>query len=200
MTDLALERLFNAVTASFAADQINAVNVFGWREVAQHPYGPRIVWQPGDTTNSVGTTGPARNPGGYPRALGTLNELFTVIISAEDESEPENELKQYHIVRMLRDAWYRAVYNAAYGTFQVRSESWTTDKNERRAGASLRLVCEIQSPIVDALPDEPLIGNPALADAIDGRPLGVSFTVDADDDPDDDDELERVDIPAPDEP
>lgn len=199
MTKLALEYLYDSVVASFAADQINATNLFGWRASAQNIYGPRIVWQPGDPSDSVGTTGPARNPGGYPRSLGTLGELFTVRISATDESEPENELKQYHIVRMLRDAWFRAVYKAAYGTFAVRSESWMTDKRERRAGAALQLVCEIQSPIVDALPDEPLIGIPPEADTTDASPVGAEINVEADE-VEDDGDVEQVLIPVPEEP
>lgn len=198
MSALALEHLFNAVVASFEEDEINATNVFGWRQAAQHAYGPRIAWIPGDQGGNIGSTGPARNPGGFPRSLGTLGELFTVLISAQDESDPENELAQYHIVRMLRDAWYRAVYNAAHGTFVVRSESWTTDKMERRAGASLRLVCEIQSPITDELPDAPLVGIP-LPEWINASPVGVDIATQASGD-DNETEIEHVTIAAPDEP
>lgn len=160
MITTALEHLYQRVTQSFTADGIQAVNVFGWRMPAQHPYGARIAWVPGDPSGALGATGAARNPGSHPRPIGMLLELFTVYITAQDPSDPENELKQYHLVRLLRDAWYRAVYRAAHGTFQLRAESWVTNKTERRHGATLRIVVEVQAPIVDALPDEPLVLGP----------------------------------------
>ena len=159
MSTLAVENLFNQVTASFAADGINAVNVFGWREPTKHPFGPRVAWVPGDPSNSAGLSTAPRGPGGVPRALGMMRELFTVYFTAQDPSDPENELVQYHIVRMLHDAWYRAVYHAAFGTFWIRSEAWETKRSERRHGATLRVVCEVLAPILDRLPDPPLIGD-----------------------------------------
>ncbi len=74
------------------------------------------------------------------------------LISSNDPTDPENELLQYKATRLLRDAWHRAVYLSARGTFQIRSEAWVIDKNERRFGTALRIVCEIESMI----PDEPL--------------------------------------------
>lgn len=159
MSTLALENLFNTVQASFVADGIHAVNLFGWRIPTQHPYGPRVAWVPGDPSNSVGLTTAPRGPGGNPRALGMLNELCTVYITAQDPSDPENEQAQYHIVRMLHDAWFRAVYKAAHGTFYIRSEGWETKRSERRHGATLRVVFEIQAPVLDRLPDPPLIDD-----------------------------------------
>jgi hypothetical protein len=166
MSTLAVENLFNQVTASFAADGINAVNVFGWREPTKHPFGPRIAWVPGDPSNSAGLTTAPRGPGGVPRALGMLRELFTVYFTAQDPADPENEQVQYHIVRMLHDAWYRAVYHAAFGTFWIRSEAWETKRSERRHGATLRVVCEVLAPILDRLPDPPLIGDGVDQDLI----------------------------------
>lgn len=194
MTTLALENLFNRVTASFAADEIQASNTFGWRAPAEHPYGNRIAWVPGDPSDSVGTMGPVMFTGAaYPRPLGTLSEYFTLYISATDPSDPENELKQYHIVRMLRDAWFRAAYKVAHGTFSIRSETWLSDRQVRRAGATLKVVCEIQSPVVDELPDEPLVGNEVPSDTVDARAealaedppstLGAELTTELEDTP-----------------
>lgn len=145
----ALTNLYQVVSQSFVAESVPAVNVFGWRVPAQHPYGNRITWIPGDPTGAVGVTGPTRNPGGYPRSLGTLHELFTVLINGQDLTDPENELAQYDIVRRLRDAWYRAVYRAAHGAFAVRYEEWDLSRVERRHGAALRIVCEIEATIPD---------------------------------------------------
>jgi hypothetical protein len=86
-----------------------------------------------------------------------LRELCTVYITAQDPADPENEQAQYHIVRMLHDAWYRAVYHTAHGTFWIRSEAWETKRSERRHGATLRVVFEILAPILDRLPDPPLV-------------------------------------------
>lgn len=149
---LALEKLFGDVVALFAAEGTTCTNLFGWRAPAQQVIGPRIAWVPGDPSGSVGQDGPARNPGRNPRSLRTLHELFTVVISSSDPSDPENELSQYKATRLLRDAWHRAVFLSAPGTFQIRNEAWVMDRNERRFGAAMRIVCEIESMI----PDEPL--------------------------------------------
>jgi hypothetical protein len=153
---LALEQLFTDVVARFAGDGTSCANFFGWRAPAQQVVGNRIAWVPGDPAGSVGQDGPARNPGRNPRPLGTLRELFHVIISSSDPSAPETELLQYRATRLLRDAWHRAAYLSARGTFQIRSEAWVIDKLERRFGTALLLVCEIESMI----PDEPLASAP----------------------------------------
>lgn len=159
MSTLALENLFNQVSASFAADGILATNVFGWREPTKHPFGPRIAWVPGDPSNSAGLSTAPRGPGGNPRALHSFRELFTVYITAQDPADPENEIVQYHIVRMLHDAWLRAVYLAAHGTYWVRSEGWEAKRSERRHGATMRVVCELLCPVLDRLPDPPLVAD-----------------------------------------
>lgn len=150
-SELALPWLYRTVSAALAADGTPVQNLFGWRIPAQHPTGNRIAWVPGDPTGTLGLVTAPRNPGGNPRTLGTLTELFTCIIFGQDPADPENELLQYSIVRYLRDAWYRAVYNAAHGSFQVRAEKWEIAKLERRYGAALSVLCEIQATI----PDEP---------------------------------------------
>lgn len=193
MSTLALEFLYNAVIDSFAADHVNASNDFGWRIPAQHPYGPRIAWVPGDASDSAGVIGAAMYPGSIPRQLGTLRELFTVYFTAQDPSDPENELKQYHIVRELHDAWYRAVYFAAHGTFSIISQTWITKHMERRHGATMRLICQVLAPILDVLPDSPLVDpdpGPEFVDAVAeaeaaSTTLGVDVPVELDTEPDD---------------
>lgn len=147
---LAVEVLYAAVVARFVAENVGATNTFGWRTPEQYAEGNRIAWVPGDPNGVIGVTGPARNSGAVnPRSLGTLRELFTCVISASDATDPENELLQYKAVRVLRDLWFRAVYKAAHGTFQIRDEKWITTKNERRYGAALRVVVELEAKIPD---------------------------------------------------
>lgn len=146
---LAVEVLFDAVVARFAAEGTNAANTFGWREPEKHVEGSRIAWVPGDPTGRIGLTGPARFPGRNPRSLGTLRELFTCVISSSDPTDPENERAQYKATRILRDLWFRAVYKAAHGTFAIRDEQWVTRRNERRHGTALRVVVELESMIPD---------------------------------------------------
>lgn len=150
----ALPRIYDAVVARFAADGTAVPNVFGWRTVAQRPAGvKRIAWVPGDD-GELGKLGAARSPGGLgagARSLGTLHELFTVYIQAQDAAAAESERTQYQATRELFDAWWRAVYLAAHGTVTVESARWVDEKLERRFGACLRIVCTVDAMIPDAV-------------------------------------------------
>ena len=161
---LALEALFDAVSARFTAEGPTAANVFGWREPGKHPVGHRIAWVPGDPGGNAGSIRPARNPGGNPRALATFVELFTVEITANEPTTPENERAQYHAARMLRDAWHRAVYLAAHGTFAIRSERWILDRIERQHGATYQIVCELEAMVPDAVQESAPVDTGAQID------------------------------------
>lgn len=172
MTALALEHYYDAVVASFVADGILADQDFGWREVSQHNETgrPRVTWVPGDTSASVGSLGGARGPGQIPRPIAQLRERFTVYLFGVDTRDPDNERAQYHVARQLYDAWFAALYAAAHGNFWIVDQTWLTTQTERRHGATIRVVCEINAPIVEARPDEPLVdidaGLPGVVDAV----------------------------------
>jgi hypothetical protein len=172
---LALEHAFDSVVAQFAGDDINAVNAFGWRQPAQHlDTLPRIAWVPGDPSGALGELVGARDPGRHPRPLAQLNELVTVYITAWDPRDHvEDERAAYRAARFLYDAWFRAMYLALHGTFKVRAQSWSTAQLERHFGATIRVVFEVQAPIVDALPDEPLVGS-AYAGLAEGAEVAVT--------------------------
>jgi hypothetical protein len=186
---LALLKLFDAVEARFVAEQLTAINVFGWRTSAQRlAPGGRIAWIPGDLSGKVGDIAPPRRPGNdagsiyasgargsASRPLGTLRELVTVEISAFDESAPEDERLQYAAVRELYDAWFRAVYLAAYGTFEIVDSEWLLEKKERRHGAALRVVAIIEA----MLPDAPVSSVDLLAANAVVSELDVDETVTA---------------------
>lgn len=154
MTDtLALEHLFDSVSAKLTADGVAATNVFGWRapSLAQ-VYAARITWVPGDLAGTAGALAPARNPGNSPRSLATLKELFTVTITASDPAAPDDERAQYKMTRLLRDMWHRAMYLTAHGAFSILSERWIIDRKERRHGAALRIVCSVDATVPDEAP------------------------------------------------
>ena len=159
---LALPTLYDAVVARFAADGTNAEQPFGWREPQKYKtVRARIVWVPGDPGGSAGAIKAARHPGQNPRSLSTLDELFTVHVSAFDPQFPEDERSNYRETRILYDAWYRAVYLAAHGTFEVQSLDWNVTKSERRHGTELVCVCAIEALI----PDLPLALAPVDTEA-----------------------------------
>jgi len=149
----AVTLLYDAVRARFEAEGADVKQPFGWREVYQHRTGrARIVWVPGDESGSAGEMRGARNPGTQAagRSIATLGELFTVHISASDPQFIDDERKQYEATRALFDAWVRAVYLAAHGTIHFGAPAWNTDKNERRHGAELVCVCEVEAKIPDS--------------------------------------------------
>jgi len=155
---LALEKLFDDVQARFAVETpaLASASFFGWREPPrQGTPTSRIVWVPGDPRGALGAVGPARFPGGSaqrPRPLATLHELFYVEISGADATAPDNERAQYHATRLLFDAWLRAVYLAAYGTFAIVSAEWigVADRAQRRYGAAIRVVGTIDAKVPDS--------------------------------------------------
>jgi hypothetical protein len=150
----ALESLYNDVVATFAADGTNAPNIFGWRTPPQKFAGVnRVCWVPGDDVDAGEIAG-ARFPGQNPRPLATLVELFTVYLLTADVVSPENELAQYKAARTLFDAWYRAAYLSAHGTFSIDRVEWLNAQKERRFGAGLKVVCRVEAQIPDeAAPD-----------------------------------------------
>jgi hypothetical protein len=146
----AVTYLFDNVVARFQDEGTQVPNLFGSREPAKKLVtGNRITWVPGDPNGALGAMLPAKQPGRNPRPLMTIEELVTVEIQASDPSSPENERKQYEATRLLYDAWLRAVYLAARGTFRVVTSSWLNDKKERRHGAAIRVVLAIDAMVPD---------------------------------------------------
>lgn len=171
-TILALEHLYSKVGETLTLAQINCTQAFGWRAVSQHPPNnlPRIVWVPGDHPGgNLGELAAPRDPGRNPRPIKQLNELFTVFISGSDPRAPENEAAQYHVTRQLYEVWLQAVYAIASGWFEIRAQAWVPNQLERRFGTTLRVLGMVQAPIVEAMPDEPLVGSAfaGLSDAVD---------------------------------
>lgn len=161
---LALPLLFDAVVARFKADKTCVDQSFGWREPQKHKTSrSRIAWVPGDVSGSLGSIDPARKSGDIAeqRSLATLRELFTVHVEADEPQFAENERTQYRATRLLFDAWLRAVYLAAHGTFQVVSADWNIEKSERRHGTEIVCVCWIEAVI----PDQPFVLAPSDAEA-----------------------------------
>ncbi|MCP3886461.1 MAG: hypothetical protein GY700_13525 [Propionibacteriaceae bacterium] len=147
---LALEKLYNNVVARFVTDSTNVPNVFGWRKPANRgAQQNRICWVPGDPSGAAGEVVAAHNPGGNPRAIGTLIETFTVYVEGRDSSNPENELAQYKAARLIFDSWFRAAYLSVKNLLTVKSTTWMVERTTRRYGATIRAVCTVQAEIPD---------------------------------------------------
>lgn len=149
----ALENLFDRVVERFASEKTLIENTFGWREPPRQGGNPnRIIWTPGDGSGSLGDLGGARYPGGLPaRPLAMLLESFTCVIVGADPQAVQDDRAQYHQARLNYDAWLRAVYLAAHGTFSIKSQTWDVSRKEGRMGAAIKVVGTIQAVI----PDEP---------------------------------------------
>lgn len=146
----ALPRLFDAVVARFAAvGPVGVEQSFGWlARVEQMRAAKRIVWTPGDEGGNLGAVVPPKYVGQKTRQVATLLELCTVEISAFDTTASANERVQYQGARELHDAWLEAVELTAYGTYKILSSKWVGGERTRRAGAALRTVFSLQTPIL----------------------------------------------------
>lgn len=172
---LALPKLYDDVVALLAAEAAAldppatpVPHAFGRRERAKHPTSTssgtarRIVWVPGDDANGdIGELGPARSPGGNPRPLATLGELFTVYLEAADVAganaaakvvTTRNERAQYQAVRELFDSFWRAVYRTGGRNVVIVKAGYVApEKAESRFGDAIRLVCAIEAKVPDAI-------------------------------------------------
>lgn len=147
---LALPNLFDRVSARFVAEATPVQNFFGWKEREKNKtVGNRICWVPGNEAGDLGEIAPARYPGQNPRPLANLDELFVCYIGAFDIAEAESDRAQYIANRMIFDAWYRAVYREAHGTFAMVQGAWTLTQKTRAHGRELAIVCTIQATIPD---------------------------------------------------
>lgn len=147
----ALENLFDKVVQRFASEGTAIENTFGWKEPPRQGGSVnRIVWTPGDGSGALGDLGAPRYPGGLPaRPLAMLLESFTCLIVGADPQAPNDDRAQYHQTRLNYDAWLRAVYLAAVGTFAIRSQAWDVTRKEGRMGAAIKVVGTIQAVIPD---------------------------------------------------
>jgi hypothetical protein len=174
---MALVKLFNAVRDEFACDGTPCEVRFGWTEPAKQVSGNRVLFSPGDGRGNVGKHGARRDTGmsAFPRSLSTLREQCQVfVVGASTGTEAE----QYTLTRELYDAFFRACYLAAHGTFNVIDLRWLPERKERRFGATLVATLEIEA----AIPDSPFDGLTPDADA-----SGASLTLQSELDSADDD-------------
>lgn len=150
----ALPKVYDSVVALFLAEETAIVNLFGWRAPDQKEVtGPRIAWVPGDDAGALGDMLPPKQPGRLERSLGTLGELFHVVIIGADSASPENERAQYQALRVMFDAWWRGVYLAMPGRVRITSASWVTDRKVRRHGAALIVTCAVEAMVPDVAPE-----------------------------------------------
>lgn len=191
---LALEQLYTDVKADFTEDSATTAFAFGRKEVTKQinqgtGRANRIVFVPGlYPSGDLGKDLPPRNPGRNPRSIATLGEVFTVFVWAYDgtaaipatDTEPavpaaaENEFKQYKAARLLYDDWRAALYRATHkdeeldeptvARVTILDQRWVTEKNERRFGAEIQVVCVIEAMVPDAHSASEYVAPPIAQD------------------------------------
>jgi hypothetical protein len=171
-TILALEKLYTDVEALLD----DVPQSFGWREPTKRGEPNRIAWVPGDEGGLIGDVGGARYPGRVPRPIANIVERFTVSIFGQDNSDPENELAQYHATRLLFDRWLAAVYRAAHGTFAIETARWADEAKERRFGAAIVVVATVDAMVPDLEDDDTPPTALGLGADITATELGVTGT------------------------
>lgn len=149
---LSLDELYDGVVARLGVAGVTAPHSFGWRVLDEHVVtSGRYVWTPGDPSGLLGAVLSAKQPGRNPRPLATLEELFTVTISASDGAPgtqtASDERAQYRAVRRLYDVWFAAAYDVAHGTFRVVTARWLTNARTRSHGAALEVVVALEAMI-----------------------------------------------------
>ena len=166
MADLALLDLYDRVEARFTSEATPCTLLFGWDESPKQLRGPRIVMVPGDDgATAFNGALPVRQPGRNPRPLGTLAELFHIVVSASDAATPENDRAQYTACRLLFDAWYRAAFLAVGIRLAFITSAWMVERTVRRAGAALVATFTIEAMIPDSALDETSLSTRGLFDA-----------------------------------
>jgi hypothetical protein len=170
--EFALEVLFREVKALFLAESTvvsdgladkSITQTFGWKEPASLiNSSPHIVWVPGDPNGSAGSIVAPRMPGQVPaRSLNDFDELFFVEFHGMNRNDLEDEQLQYNAAMTLFHLWWRAVYISRSTRVSFVSASWLNDRKVRRAGATIRAICSIQCPVLDAASRPVLPGTQA---------------------------------------
>lgn len=142
-------------------------HVFGWN-TAKRSGALRIMWVPGDDL-ALGELVAPREPGRNPRPIFDLEEYFTVLLEAYDPAARTDNRAQYIAARLLFDAWLRAAYLAAPGSFRVLEVAWVPVGGDAgplgivsQLGATIRATCVIRGVV----PDAPLSATPTNTSAV----------------------------------
>lgn len=152
MPRMALEVLYDDVTERFRKERTECELAFGRRAITEHPIAAdirRVVFVPGDRNGAAGSLEPPKYAGGAPRVLATFREVFHVVITAQDPSNPTDERLQYRAVSLLFDAWERACQCSMKAAFSVTAIDWDADRPQNTFGAAVRVTCQLLRPILD---------------------------------------------------
>jgi hypothetical protein len=123
---------------------------FGWRASANRSSAFRVVFTPG-SDGDLGELLPPLQLGGNPRSVADLGELFTVHLEARDATAPQDERKQYTAARLLFDAAWAYMRDAATALLELVDARWVggggTLGAQSQSGATIRLTCALRVPI-----------------------------------------------------
>lgn len=175
-----LTDFFRHVEAQFRIEDPHISICFGRREVAKQinqgtRRAGRIVFHEGAPDGDAWREEPVRWVGSAPqRPLVDLLERFTVDVWGFDPTRAEDAAAQHDATLGLFRAFRRILFHKAEGRCRIESSRWKApQRNERKFGMEVELVCNIRTQVLD-YPVEVLEG---LASTTTLTALGETETV-----------------------
>lgn len=128
---------------------------FGESELATHTdHYQKVVLAPGGSNRELGKFFAPDRPGGEPRALARLDELFRIYVAAFDPKADEAKISaykraQYRETRRLFDIVFAILFTSTRA-FTVQSCQWVVGSIVAPFGGSLMVVGSARDEITDA--------------------------------------------------
>lgn len=164
--------LILAAKQFFVARKITAEVQFGRKKDAQQGNqgeggANRVVFYEGDEAGNLGEiVGPKPKNDGGPRVLFTWNQLFTVSIWAADESDTNDELKQFVALSLLWENTMQAVHAFARADAVWGNPKRITQAIELPFGAALKVPLKYRRAMNDVVVSKAMGVTPALTPSL----------------------------------
>lgn len=178
MIILALEDIYDKVKTEFAELYPNVVFNFGPKQVQRHITTSFHVidFVPGNEKGDIGNLVMPMEVGGSPRHLYDIIENFCVYCRGFDNTEPENQMKQYKQTMLLAQAYIACARRQASGLIKFNNWRWNRNVgSERLLGGQIIIDCTLRSPIPDlSTLTTPLFVGADINQAIDNTSISYS--------------------------
>lgn len=164
-TILALQNLYNVVSAEINSIRPDVVFNFGPKAIVRQPTTSFQIVDivPGDESGNIGKLQMPMNVGGSPRNLYDIAEAFTVYIRAYDAAEPESYMRQYSAATLLWQDFVASCRRNFSGLVEFQTAKYNRQVgNERLFGCQVIIGCSLRSPIPDLVFG---VGTPEIVSA-----------------------------------